>query len=447
MYYYFNIFKQNTINIDKLIKTETEMNVNLVKCVILGLFFTTYTFAQNSVTTIEEVVNSDKYKVETNRFWNNWFIGAGIGGQVYFGKNDDKLSFSNRITPNYNINLGKWFTPGIGLRLGFDRSDGKGLTTNANTGNATWAYEDFYTTDFDNPLTIDGVNYYRQTYNYGHLNANVLFNVSNMVWGYNPERLYSFVPYAGFGLLWSKGQNRAGVSASKVAREHEFSAVAGILNSFRISKAFDLTLDIKGSLLSSHFSHKKSIDVNEPGSKDYILSASLGVVYNIKPGWDRARTITKTIKYSEEELNTLRNRVNELAKANQDLSDQLSNMSKESQIEYEKTIVSAPLLITFPINKSTLSKEARVNLGFLAKFIKENPDMIYVITGYADKGTGTKNINESLSKARSQVVYDCLVNEFGVSPSQFRTAYEGGVDDMFYNDPRLSRAVITKLMK
>ena len=414
------------------------MNANLIKCTILGLFFSTFTFAQKSVTTVEEVVNSDKYKVETNHFWNNWFIGAGIGGQVYFGENDSKLSFSKRLTPNFNVNLGKWFTPGIGLRLSFDRSNGKGMT--GCYGN--W-YEDFYTTNYE-PVVIDGVNFYRQTYNYGYLNPNVLFNVSNMVWGYNPERLYSFIPYAGFGLLWSNGQHS---KESDGGREHEFSAVAGILNSFKISNFFDLTRDIKGSLLSSQFSHKKKLDVNEPASKDYILSASLGVVYNIKPGWDRARMITKTIKYSDEELNELRDRVNELAKANQDLSDQLSNMSKESQFEYEKTIVSAPLLITFPINKSTLSSEARVNLGFLAKFIKENPDMIYVITGYADKGTGTKKINESLSKARSQVVYDCLVNEFGVSPSQFRTSYEGGVDDMFYNDPRLSRAVITKLMK
>ena len=40
-------------------------------------------------------------------------------------------------------------------------------------------------------------------------------------------------------------------------------------------------------------------------------------------------------------------------------------------------------------------------------------------------------------------MYDCLVNEFGVSGSQLRVDHKGGVGNMFYDDPRLSRAVIT----
>ena len=52
-------------------------------------------------------------------------------------------------------------------------------------------------------------------------------------------------------------------------------------------------------------------------------------------------------------------------------------------------------------------------------------------------------MNERLSKERAEAVYDCLVNEFGVSGSQLRVDHKGGVGNMFYDDPRLSRAVIT----
>lgn len=52
--------------------------------------------------------------------------------------------------------------------------------------------------------------------------------------------------------------------------------------------------------------------------------------------------------------------------------------------------------------------------------------------------------NEKLSKERAHAVYDCLVKEFGVKESQLRIDYKGGVENMFYNDPRLSRAVITR---
>ena len=56
---------------------------------------------------------------------------------------------------------------------------------------------------------------------------------------------------------------------------------------------------------------------------------------------------------------------------------------------------------------------------------------------------GTKEFNQRLSKARAEAVYNCLVKEFGVPTSQLRVTYEGGVDNMYYDDPRVSRAVIT----
>ena len=102
-------------------------------------------------------------------------------------------------------------------------------------------------------------------------------------------------------------------------------------------------------------------------------------------------------------------------------------------------------LVTFQIGKATLSNEARANLGMMAEAIKSgDKSVVYTITGYADAGTGSKRINERLSKRRAEAVRDCLVKEFGVSESQLRVDHKGGVDNMFYDDPRLSRAVITK---
>ena len=57
---------------------------------------------------------------------------------------------------------------------------------------------------------------------------------------------------------------------------------------------------------------------------------------------------------------------------------------------------------------------------------------------------GSKKLNERLSKARAEAVYNCLVEEFGVNKSQLKVDYKGGVENMFYDDPRMSRAVITK---
>lgn len=62
--------------------------------------------------------------------------------------------------------------------------------------------------------------------------------------------------------------------------------------------------------------------------------------------------------------------------------------------------------------------------------------------GYADKATGTPEINEILSRTRAENVRACLVNEFGINANRFEVKWKGGVDNMFFDDPSLSRVVI-----
>ncbi|MCS2863932.1 OmpA family protein [Bacteroides thetaiotaomicron] len=138
----------------------------------------------------------------------------------------------------------------------------------------------------------------------------------------------------------------------------------------------------------------------------------------------------------------------EQLKAMNDENNRLKNelvetSNKVTERVVETNILSAPYLVTFQISRYALSNEARVNIGFQAKIMKENKNAVYTIIGYADKGTGTKEFNQFLSKSRAEAVYNCLVNEFGVPASQLKITYEGGVDNMFYDDPRVSRAVIT----
>lgn len=40
-------------------------------------------YSKSLKTTTTIVENADKYKVETNRFWSNWFVTAGGGGLIF----------------------------------------------------------------------------------------------------------------------------------------------------------------------------------------------------------------------------------------------------------------------------------------------------------------------------------------------------------------------------
>ena len=103
----------------------------------------------------------------------------------------------------------------------------------------------------------------------------------------------------------------------------------------------------------------------------------------------------------------------------------------------------ADYLIYFPINVSKLSDADRAQLDMCAKAIKESPkDAKYMIIGYADNSTGSAEINEILSRKRAESVRECLVNEFDVPVSRLDISWKGGVGNMFYDDPSLSRVVI-----
>ena len=65
----------------------------------------------------------------------------------------------------------------------------------------------------------------------------------------------------------------------------------------------------------------------------------------------------------------------------------------------------------------------------------------------ADKATGTADRNQWLAENRAKNVYDMLVNEYGVPASSLVLDSKGGVDNLYFNDPQMSRSVIIQEVK
>ena len=407
----------------------------------------------DSVYTVE-VKNADKYRVETNRFGANWFIGIGAGAQMYFGDHDKQMRLGDRITPNFEAYFGKWFTPGLGVRIGANGYKIKGVagwdnhsnvTPLVNYGNYGGFIKEPRVVYPHSDRSVTPYDLYETEMDYIHAHADVLFNLSQLVCGYNEDRFYSFIPYAGLGFATSLNK------ASQTGRHsHEVTASVGLLNRFRINRAWDINFDVRGAYVSDHFDQEDaSFDRNTKKVTSVsgrwgegLLTATLGVSYNIpRRGWDRS-TIT-TIRVNENVLEGLRNRLGELESMNSDLRRQLEEaLNREVTVE---NVTVMPLLVTFPINRWDLSHKDRVNLGFLAEALKANPKLVYAVSGFADKGTGSVKRNIFLARKRAEVVYDCLVKEFGVSESQLKKDSNGGVANMYYNDPRCSRSVLAKI--
>lgn len=425
-------------------------------------------FHSDSVVTTE-VVSPNRYTVETNTFGHNWFIGLGGGANIYFGDHDRQMKFLDRPHMYGEVYFGKWFTPGIGARIqvGGGRSKGiSGWTShNLENGNANMNnYLGYIMYDNnDQPIRYENaedVNYtvYKTQEDWLNVGADVMFNLSNMLMGYKEDRVYSFIPYVGVGYAFSLNDYfpyqvpvQGGEQRKVTYPEHSrtVSASIGLLNRFRLSSHWDLNIDIRGIYVGDNFDGefggiRDGFRLNQIGGYigEGILNATIGLAYNIKPGWQKS--VNTTIRVNENVLQDLNTRLAQAQKDNDALRAQLEE-ALNRQVTREN-VTAQPLLVTFPIDRWVLSKKDRVNLGFLAEAIKSNPNMVYVVTGFADKGTGSVKRNIFLAQKRSEVVYNCLVNEFGVSESQLRKTSEGGVGNMYYNDPRLSRAVLTKVV-
>ena len=182
-----------------------------------------------------------------------------------------------------------------------------------------------------------------------------MLNFSNLFFGYNPTRFYSASPYVGLGWM----------VAYQHPQSREVSATIGLLNSFRLNSAFDLNLDIHGDYVNDRFDGEVSGRSGEGG-----LTASVGITYKFPVrGWAKAGAC----KYSAADFNRLNESINAMQRENSSLKTQLSanNTANSSNVQVKtntitKTVV-APMLIIFKIGSSTLSDDARVNIGFFAK--------------------------------------------------------------------------------
>lgn len=366
--------------------------------------------------------SADKYKVETS-IGSNWFISVGAGAQIYFGDHDKQADFGKRLSPALDIAVGKWFTPGIGARLMYSGLSAKGATGRYETGGLIHATGEVVP-GWEHAA---GGELQYSKFNYFNIHADALFNLSYLFCGYNEKRVYNLSVYGGIGVMR--------VSESPSATD--ISGHFGLLNTFRLCSALDLNLDLRGTVMNDDF------DGEIGGRGEGMFTATLGLTYKFKPrGWNRSQTITRTV-YDNDEINAMREKLNRMSEENARLEQALAEGKQDEAQTIVKQIASSNLIV-FPIGKSTLSNQARVNLGMLAEVIKQGePSTVYTITGYADAGTGTKEGNEQLSKARAEAVYNCLIKEFGIDKSQLKIDYKGGVDNMFYDDPRMSRAVIT----
>ncbi|MDR1756782.1 MAG: OmpA family protein [Culturomica sp.] len=363
---------------------------------------------------------------ETNRFWDNWFISAGGGVQMYFGTADRKEELTKRLTPTADFSVGKWIVPTLGLRLQASGGELKGVAGDQSA---------LYLTGEKNK---DG--FWKQSWEQVNAHLDIMVNLSNWIGGYRPNRFYEAVPYIGFGAMHACRSNGLTVLTTN----------AGIVHKFRLCESVDINLEMKGMIFDKKFA-------GEAGSMNALGGVTAGISYKFKQ-----RTFRNTGTLLTDKELELAAAQQELAKAkaslvvveerNKKLHEELEAAAlitaeaAEAVEAVEKamenpTVRVNPVVVFFNINTTQVSDRDRVNLRYIAKAIQQNPGKIFTISGYADNQTGSAGYNLRLSQKRAQNVYNLLTREFGVDPDQLKVEGKGGVKNLFESSA-LSRAAI-----
>lgn len=376
--------------------------------------------AQQKTEVVEElsvIQFQDKYQVVTNPFWSNWFFSIGGGAEATFGDNDKAGSFGKRISPTLNFAVGKWFTPGLGLRLQYSGLQARGYTYDAGANYVKGA------------LLKNG--YYKQRFDYMNLHGDVMFNLNALFGGYNQYRVYEAIPYVGAGFTHNyTSPHREALSVN-----------AGIINRFRISNAIDINLELSAMGVEDKFDG----EVGGDHGYDGVLSATVGLTYRF-PARGFRRPMPQLI--SQVELAAMQAQLAEMGAANRELQNALVAAQNQPVAEVSETEVVvadpdiAPRTVFFKIGSSELSPRGIMNLSYLAEQMKQFPNATYTVNGYADSATGTPAFNHELSLKRAQAVKDALVKNYGIAVDRLAVAAGGGVDK--FGQPILNRVVLVE---
>ncbi len=369
-------------------------------------FFTTMAVLCLSATSLMAQTTTDvptkKYSVATNSFWANWFVSAGVDFNAAYTSqenNCNKNPFSvDRGSFGFSAAVGKWFTPGIGLRTKFQ---------------GVWAKQ--VNTRTSHP-----------SYTYWNIHEDVMFNLSNLLFGYNEKRVWNLIPYVGLGVF--RNMSTGGCN-------YDISYNAGLLNNFRVSKHFQIFADLYATATEG------SVDKasNDPWSKyakftsrhwDKFVGINVGVTYNLgKCTWDKVPDVDALIAQNKEQMDALNASLKDQQDENARLRDLLANQKTEKVVEKSSELVATTQSVFFNIGSSKIaSRKDLVNVKEVAEYAKANNKKI-LVTGYADNQTGSSTFNQTLSEKRAQAVVDELVN-MGVSRDNIVVEAKGGVDSL-----------------
>ena len=334
---------------------------------LLGLLFSTSicTFAQQ---------DEEKRLVSLGQdfFVPHWFMSLQAGAAYDVGE----AKFSKLLSPGAQASLGYHFTPLFATRLSIGGWEARNR----------YAYpSEKYKWNFIQPA------------------VDAMVDITTLIDGWKPDRFFRLYAFAGVGLNISFNNDDAVNASQRMANSYKLRELVqltpnyfeklwedsrlnpvvrgGIGADFQITEDVSFGAEVNANMLPDHFNSK----LGKHDNKDWHFNAMVGIRFTI--GKDHGRT--------EPTYQTVHKPVE-------------PKEPKFVDVPVEK--ISFNVNIYFVINQSVIRTNQMAKLRSLIHYLNEHPKAFVRLSGYADKDTGTHEINMRLSVERSQVVSQFLQN-------------------------------------
>lgn len=369
-----------------------------------------------------------KHVSEAANWGRNWFIEAKGGASAFLGTPIGCGDVFDRVTPLLQIGVGKWFTPAIGGRIGF-----QGLS--------------FKNAEF-------------HTMKYQFVHADFLYNITSGIrQNESGIPLWDVIPFVGVGMIHNSDWINNCTCQGGSSGSHPFAFTYGVEARYRISDRVHLVGEVSGMLTARNF------DGIGTSTKfgDNMISVSAGLSFTIgKTGWKR---VVDATPYIEQNL-ALQDYIAYMRDRNAHLEMQLAGnddgktvypknsysglnslrarLSMNGNGNHLKVSIGVPVYFFFKLNTDKLvDKSQLVNLDDLAKMAKQE-NLKIKISGAADSATGTQSGNQDLGKRRAKFIAKALIKR-GVDKSQIKAYNLGGIDKYAANEAnRFTTVVLLK---
>ncbi|NLY24503.1 MAG: OmpA family protein [Bacteroidales bacterium] len=322
-------------------------------------------------------------------------MGIGGGTNLYMtkGENDADASFGDRLGWMGQLEFGRWNTPNWGARLVIDGGNIKHVAPDI-AAEQNWVG--------------------------GHVD--LMYNIMNAWGSYNPDRVYSLIPYLGIGYMYGLDEDWKKPNPDGDLFKHQNQSLTynvGLINNFQLSKSVALFVELGWRVMQETFDGS---GLGGDFEYDSMFTGTAGFKFGL--GGKQGFTPAELMDYNL--INDLNSQINRLRAENEELSLRPESCPECPEVQ---TVVSegvyVPNVVFFRINSSTIDKGQQVSVYNTAEYLKANENAKVNIIAYADAQTGTPDYNFALSERRARAVADALTSEYGIDSDRISIDWKG----------------------